>query len=224
MIYIRAIEDDFKSWGLKSWTWEKLLHHYIELEDYCNDLEGGELPWYHGKGQGLCTSKAPFIDPIAPEFISSAINYGITFTRDFNNPSTRHGVGYYDFNIRNGLRDSAVGRFLVPIMNHKNLNIQTHATVRRVLLKRINENANHENGNGFESHMAYGVEYVQDGIVKTAFIGRSQLASQNFEQKGVVVTAGALLTPKILMNRYARVSPKLQYTLLLHFHLPSPFH
>ena len=40
------------------------------------------------------------MDGLSPAFISSAIEAGIEFTSDFNDPEGMAGAGYYHFNIK----------------------------------------------------------------------------------------------------------------------------
>lgn len=214
MIYMRGIEEDFEKWGLAKWSWETMLQHYIALEDYGNHAEGNEWPSYHGRGNGLRTTKAPYIDSVAVQFIASALSLGIEYSDDFNDPKARKGVGYYDFNIRDGVRDSAVGRFLYPVLKYRNLNVQTEAFAHKVILKRTKGINSDEKGNSEETrenidysiYTATGVQYERDGMLKTAYIGRSGASSRVFTKQGVIVTTGALLTPKLLMNRQVNCS------------------
>jgi choline dehydrogenase len=195
MIYIRAIESDIRKWSLPSWTWSSVLEHMLRLEDYgSDDIDAAELPYYHRKGGVIRNVKAPYIDPIAPKFVQAAQEYGFKFTRDFNDPSAREGVGYYDFNIRNGIRDGVAARLLGPLIANKlsNFNLQLHAVVRRVILSKDKDSS---------SHTAIGVEYEQNGVIKTAYTrSYNSKVQSSLSRSGVVIAGGALLTPKILQN------------------------
>lgn len=63
------------------------------------------------------TAEPSYVDGLSKEFIKSAMSFGLPFSNDFNDPNGgRRGVGYYDFNIRDGLRDSAAVRMLSPLI------------------------------------------------------------------------------------------------------------
>ena len=74
------------------------------------------------------------MDPVSPIFIDSAVQAGVVFTDDFNDPNNRQGVGYYHFNIRGGIRESAARAMLAPVLGQRsNLRLELGATVKRVL-------------------------------------------------------------------------------------------
>lgn len=117
------------------------------------------IPSHHRVGGYIRTTRAPYVDEIAPEFISSAVQHGLKFTDDFNGPAGREGVGYYDFNIKGkfsgmcekyimqfvirtgGMRDSAAREFLGPLMNQNpidpNFNLELKAIVNKIILSPI---------------------------------------------------------------------------------------
>ena len=169
------------------------------------------------------------LDPIGAEFVSSSVQYGHQYVNDFNNPEreSRVGVGYYHFNIDSGKRDSVANRMLSPAFSSppqsssssssssekshqtpsafpilspsKHLTISTYSMVEKVLLHSIGS------GTGVR---AVGVEYTQDGIKKRAFLqSKTHRLSPSSSQGenpsnslSVILTAGALLTPQLLMN------------------------
>jgi choline dehydrogenase len=218
MIYIRALASDITGWKLDGWDWNTTLSHYLNIEDYGNDDNLETIPNYHSRGGPLRTTRAPYVDEIAPEFVSSAVQYGIRYTTDFNDPNARMGVGYYDFNIRGGLRDSVAREFLAPLINadppHTNFNLKTYATARKILFnpnllanfyhRGSSSSSKSESVDGSKFlHHVLGVEYEEDGVIKTAYLSNNvNGAIQNkFEYgRAVVITSGAILTPKLLMN------------------------
>jgi len=199
MLYVRALASDIDSWNLPNWKWEAFLDSYLSIEDYANDKGETSIPSYHKQGGILKVSRSTFIDSMAPEFISSAIQYGIKFTEDFNDPNGREGVGMYDFNIRDGIRDSAARVFLGPLIKNqpKNFNLQINCQVKRILLNPI-----HELHDGSPQYHAYGVEYEQNGELKTALlsIDRITTVGRKFENvRSIIVAGGAIMSPKLLL-------------------------
>ena len=69
------------------------------------------VPEHHGTGGPLATSGALYRDLLARKFLETvtASSYERVLPRslDFNEPGGRVGAGYYHFNIRDGLRESA---------------------------------------------------------------------------------------------------------------------
>ena len=95
------------------------------------------------------------------------------FTHDFNGP-TQRGVGFYQFMNRKGRRCSAAYAFVEPLKDDPRLTLRLRARVRRIEI---------ENGR------ATGVTWAdENGAVHTARA-----------RSDIVVTAGALVTPKLLM-------------------------
>ena len=65
---------------------------------------------------------------------------------DFNKPGGRFGAGYYHFNTRDGIRESAANTFLGPILDSKTgestrsnfrLMLDTTVTVRKCLVDHV---------------------------------------------------------------------------------------
>lgn len=79
-------------------------------------------------------STPAYVDPVSPIFIDSAVQAGIVHNADFNDPDSRQGVGYYHFNIRDGIRESAAKAMLSPVIGRRaNLRMELGATVTRLL-------------------------------------------------------------------------------------------
>lgn len=219
MIYIRTLASDIVSWNIPGWNWETMQQHFLELEDYADD-SNSTIPNYHKVGGNIKTSKAPHIDNLAPKFVNSAIEVGINFTPDFNAPNGRKGVGYYDFNIRGGVRDSAARQFLGPLLknarNYPNFDLQVNAVVSKILLNPLKSTGKNEgiqklsNSNTDveeEQYQAYAVEYIQNNQVKTAYLKSTDISGNHFgEARSVISTCGTILSPKLLMN--SGIGPK----------------
>ena len=98
---------------------------------------------------------------------------GEPLTHDFNGP-TQRGVGFYQFMNRNGQRCSAAYAYVEPLKADPRLTVRLRAPVRRIKI---------ENGR------AAGVTWADaSGEVHTARA-----------RADIVLAAGALVTPKLLM-------------------------
>lgn len=76
---------------------------------------------------------------MAPFFLDSCEGAGIRLTEDFNKPGGREGAGYYNFAVRDGVRDSAARAMLGDIVMGRdvrtNLDIMTGTHVSKVLIE-----------------------------------------------------------------------------------------
>jgi choline dehydrogenase len=125
----------------------------------------------HGHGGPLGVSNL-HPQPITRAFIQACQELGIPYNPDFNG-ARQDGAGAYQTTIRGGRRCSAAVGYLKPARGRKNLTVETGCLVTRIRV---------ENGR------ATGVDYVQGGQKRTAVAERE-----------VLVTAGAIGSPKILM-------------------------
>ena len=127
----------------------------------------------HGGEGPLLVSDPGHIDDVSRWFVQSVQALGVPFNHDFNGTSQR-GVGFYQFMNRNGKRSSAAYAFISPLEGNPNLTVELNARVRRIEI---------------ESGAAVGVTYRdRAGQDHTVFAGRE-----------VIVAAGALVTPQLLM-------------------------
>ena len=115
-------------------------------------------------------------------FIKAAKEAGYEMNDDFE-ANGCFGVGYNLTSSRNGERRSSYTAFIKPHLDNKNLEIKTETLVTRVIFN--------------EDKAAVGVEYLLNGKLQKALIS---------EQGEVILSAGALETPKILM--LSGVGPK----------------
>lgn len=195
MTYVRSLPEDFHRWNSSLWTYEVLERHYNSLEEYA-DSHIPQPPFWSNRERSNSQrgEKGPIrtepsglsVDSVAPRFLEAALHCGESLAvQGFNSPDPRDriGVGYYDFNIRNGIRDSVANALLgsdadVP----ENLVVRTGITVSRVLT---------ETRSG--EPRSTGVEGMDNTGNLVSFWLHDQLSE-------VVLTAGAIMTPQLLTN------------------------
>ncbi|OQS06045.1 choline dehydrogenase, partial [Thraustotheca clavata] len=188
MLYVRALPSDIDSWQLgPTWTWDIALNIYLSIESYI-----GSIVPYHGYNGTVQTSKKKLffgakmielatlteIDSLSNQFLAACIQKGIPLTNDFNAPDKRIGAGVYNFNIRNGIRESAAKVFLSPLLTN---GVSKHPRFT-LLLNTTAENIQLDNGN------------AKGAVVINARGEREFIRAS----RAVVVTAGAIHTPKLL--------------------------
>jgi choline dehydrogenase-like flavoprotein len=127
----------------------------------------------HGASGPLLVSDPGHIDDFSRWFVQAVQALGEPYNHDFNGPSQR-GVGFYQFMNRRGKRSSAAYAFLEPLKDNANLVIRLNCSGRRIDI---------ENGR------ATGVTY-QD---------KSGAERRAAADGAVIVAAGSLATPKLLM-------------------------
>jgi len=171
MVYMRGQPRDYDAWveATGDSSWG-----WPELLPYFRNLESNERLQneFHGIDGPLKVSDPVHTCEISRAYVSAAQAAGLQFTDDFNGPEQR-GAGYFQLNTHAGKRVSSATAFLHPATKTGNIDIRTGCLVTRLII---------ENG------QARGVEYSLKGSV-------SRVSCRN----EVVLAAGAIATPKILM-------------------------
>jgi choline dehydrogenase-like flavoprotein len=222
MVYTTALESDIKRWNIPKITWKLMNETYRDLEAFY-DIRIGKSTVDGRRNIGSEIISSFYTDELSKQFIESAMAAGIPYNEDFNNPnSIRNGAGYYQFRIKNGVRSSAAQTMLGPLIRSKQpvpgFNFEVEAEVKRVLLvnmdsssvtstgKTVGKNGktNSFNKEGNHYYYSYGVEYEVNGIRKTALLGQSTSTYNKLKKfegsRSVIVSAGAIMTPKLLMD------------------------
>ncbi|MDR5837046.1 GMC family oxidoreductase N-terminal domain-containing protein [Caballeronia sp. LZ034LL] len=170
MVYIRGQARDYDDWV--SMTGDASLS-YRRLLPHFVRLEGNSTfnNAAHGVDGPLKVSDGANLSDVSRAFVLAAQQDGLPFNPDFNS-GTQTGAGFYQTTTYRGRRCSGVDAFLAPVMNDPRLEIRTDTTVTRILI---------------EGHVARGIE-VQSGTQREQIFGGQ-----------VILTAGALVTPKLLM-------------------------
>jgi len=173
MMYVRGNRRNFDMWnalGADGWGFDDVLPYFKKSEDY----EGGASE-FHGVGGPLTVRVCPDEVMRSEPFLQGATELGYDGPHwDYNGARQEDGAGLLQFHIRkDGRRASAASAFLEPVMSRANLTVMTGAEASRIL---------------FENGRARGVEYFRNGQRQQAEATRE-----------VVVSAGAFLSPKLLM-------------------------
>jgi len=173
MMYVRGNAANFDEWeilGAKGWSYNDVLPYFKQIENY----DGGDTD-YHGTGGEISLCECPDEYMCSAEFIEAASQAGYNEPHfDYNGAKQTNSAGYLQFHIdEEQKRESAATAFLHPIIDRPNLTVLTNAQVKRILI---------ENGT------AIGVEYVINGETNAVYADTE-----------VILSAGALASPKILM-------------------------
>ncbi|ARM92251.1 glucose-methanol-choline oxidoreductase protein (plasmid) [Rhizobium sp. CIAT894] len=170
MIYIRGVPSDYQQWvQLGAAGWA-----YEDVLPYFKRSEDNNrfCNDAHGVGGPLGVSDIEHIHPLTRGWLQACQQAGLPYNPDFNSGS-QAGCGLYQITARDGKRSSAAVAYIKPAKGRPNLQVVTRTTVTRLII---------ENGR------AVGVEYIRNGEKHVLRAERE-----------VIVSAGAIATPKLLM-------------------------
>jgi choline dehydrogenase-like flavoprotein len=170
MIYTRGHRSDYDRWAAEGNAgWS-----WDEVLPYFRRAEHNErgADAFHGGGGPLNVMDLRSPHRFGPVFVQAGQQAGYPENPDFNG-ATQEGVGLYQVTQRAGQRCSVATAYLAPNRGRPNLRVITAAQATRVL---------------FEGRRAVGVAYRQGGQDR-----RLQARAE------VILSAGALLSPQLLM-------------------------
>lgn len=147
---------------------------FAEIQKYFLRSEGNTIlsgDW-HGTDGPLGVSNIPDPQPMTRAFVQSCQEAGIPYNPDFNG-ATQAGAGVYQTTTKSYRRCSAAVGYLRPAMTRPNLTVETGCLVKCI---------------EFAGSRATGVRY---------FNGREPCRAQ--AESEVIVTSGAIGTPKVMM-------------------------
>ncbi|KAK2580034.1 hypothetical protein KPH14_012321 [Odynerus spinipes] len=175
MIYIRGNRRDYDQWesfGNTGWGYDDVLPYFKKSEDQRNPYLARNTK-YHGTGGYLTIQESPYNTPLGPAFLQAGEEMGYDIV-DVN-ADQQTGFAFFQYTLRRGARCSAAKAFIRPIQWRKNFHLSLWSHVTRVLIDPA-------------SKKAYGVEFIRDGRVETVFA-----------RKEVILSAGAINSPQLLM-------------------------
>lgn len=170
MIYVRGNPADYDRWrDLGAEGWG-----YDDVLPYFRKAESNNrlAGPAHGTDGPLLVSDIDHIHPLTRAWLLACQEQGLPLNGDFNS-GDQAGTGLYQVTARGRRRSSAAVAYIHPALKRRNLSLRTGARVNRILI---------ENGR------AVGIEYLRKGRVQTLRA-----------RKEVILSAGAIATPKLLM-------------------------
>jgi choline dehydrogenase len=176
MVWARGHKSDWDFFAAEAndiaWNYDSILKIYRRIEDW----QGLPDPEYRGTGGPLFVEPAPNPNPIAPAMLDAARSIGIPTFENQNGRMMegKGGASIIDVRAKNGKRQSVFRSYVYPMMDRANLTVLSGALVLRLEI---------ENGR------ATGVHVLLDGVVRQLFATRE-----------VVLSLGAIHTPKVLMQ------------------------
>lgn len=169
MVYVRGQPQDYDHWAQQGLKgWD-----WKTVSSYFKRMENHTLGVDEVRGSGgpVGISRSSGRYPLADAMLAAAGNLGVPVKDDLNRPD-QEGIGYLHATIKDGRRQSSAETFLKPARARKNLTVITDTLVQRVR---------------FEEMRAAGVECV-----------RGESTSSHGARREVILSAGALQSPKLL--------------------------
>lgn len=176
MIWARGHKNDFDFWasetGDDAWNYDNVLEIYKRIENW----QGPEDASRRGTGGRLFVTEVEDPNPIAPAFLDACETVGIPSYDDMNGEMMEGegGAALANVRIKDGMRRNIPSDYLWETLKRPNITLLTGATVHRIEL---------------DGTTVTGVTFEKDGEVMT--VGANER---------VVLSAGAINTPKILMQ------------------------
>lgn len=170
MVYLRGQPADYDSWATSGATgWA-----YEDVLPFFRKCETNDRFSNHAHGTDgpVGVSDQRFTHPLTKVWLKACQQAGLAYNPDFNS-GIQDGCGLYQINSKNGLRSSTSVAYLKPARHPPNLSIKTGCRVLRILI---------------EHGRAVGVEYLENHQRKRLWA-----------QREVIVSAGSINTPKLLM-------------------------
>ncbi len=171
MVWMRGMQRDYDGWA-ENGAKGWAFADVLPVFKSQEDWEGGANAW-RGAGGPIHIRRPKDPHPTAPAFIEAARQMGMPILDDVNGPM-RPGAGYINMNIAaDGTRVSAARAFLHPALSRTNLTLLLNATVVKL---------------NFKGTRCVGVKILTGSSVKDIEA-----------DKEVILAAGAINTPKLLM-------------------------
>jgi choline dehydrogenase len=174
MAYVRGHALSFDEWareGGPAWRLAELLPLFRRVERNSRGASD-----YHGDrgDQAVSDTTDPHAGHLSFLDAARANGFAARPDWDFNGAQQEQGAGFYQKTILNGRRHSAAAAFLVPALDRPNLTVWPHTIARRVVVR---------------GHRAVGVEVQRGGGAPEVVVA----------DRGVIIAAGAVESPKLLM-------------------------
>lgn len=182
MLYVRGNKYDYEQWeqaeGAKGWGWNKVLGYFKRAEDN-RDINIATDSYHHSTGGYLSVDSVnpSYVRPSSLAFVEAGKQLGYN-VGDYNGQISA-SFRLAQVTTRDGRRCSASKAYLRPARNRKNLHILTSTVVTKILLEESEDD-------GLPT--AYGVNFERGGK-----------SYQVFAKREIIVSSGAINSPKLLM-------------------------
>jgi choline dehydrogenase-like flavoprotein len=173
-LYTRGVPADYDEWvseeGADGWSYADVLPYFKRAEN--NQRFAND---FHGYGGPLGVSNPISPLPICEAYFQAGQELGIPFNPDFNG-AQQEGLGYYQLTQFEARRSSTSVAYLNPVRERPNLTVMLQTQALRLVM---------------EGQRVVGVELMR---------GSGRAPETVRAEREVIVTSGAMGTPKLLMQ------------------------
>ncbi|WP_456303601.1 GMC family oxidoreductase N-terminal domain-containing protein [Acetobacter papayae] len=169
MVYVRGHALDFAEWeqmGATGWNYANVLPYFRRAEG-CDEGDAE----YRGRHGMLQTQYGTLDNPLHEAWMKAGEQAGYVRTGDYNG-YRQEGFDRMSMTVKDGVRWSTANAYLRPALSRKNLSLETHARVMRLV---------------FEGRRAVGVVYRQGNQEFTVRARRE-----------VILSGGSINSPQLL--------------------------
>ncbi|CAG9768827.1 unnamed protein product [Ceutorhynchus assimilis] len=180
-IYTRGNKEDYNHWaslGNAGWTYDELLPYFKKSEAAQFDVD--IEPQYHGF-EGPQAIDVAEDTPELTQFFIDANNELGAIERDYNGNS-QYGTSRVQAYLNKNVRSGSSQAYIRPAIDRPNFHLQLNCLVTKIII---------------ENSIAVGIEFIWNGKL---YFGKAK--------KEVIVSAGAVNTPQLLM--LSGIGPKEQ--------------
>ena len=169
MIWVRGDPLEYDQWasfGNSGWGYKDVLPVLKRMEQYAL----GD-PNYRGREGPMYITRYVDRDALSEGYLAAAQQAGVPAVEDYNGPRFE-GIGYLQYNTRNGRRRHTADNYLRPAMQRSNLTVETGALAQHI---------------DFEGKRAVGLTYRKGSALRSVRAKRE-----------VLLAAGAIQSPQLL--------------------------
>ena len=170
LLYVRGQKEDYDNWrDLGNEGWG-----WDDVFPFFKKSETWRLGGndFRGGDGPLKVEPSNLSREVVDAWVKAAVNAGYAFNDDYNG-ATQEGVGYFQMTTHNSKRCSSAVAYLNPVKHRKNLHIMTNAKVQKI---------------EFEGKKAVSLLVSRNGKHEVIKV-----------KKEIILSAGAINTPQILM-------------------------
>lgn len=190
MAYTRGSKDDWDRWanvtGDDGWSWDSVQPYVRKMEklvppaDHHNTT--GEIdPSIHGHLGPVGVSLAGYALPTDPRVINASLELSAEFPFNLDaNSGNTIGISWFQFTIADGERVNSATAYIAPALLRSNLDVLVNTQVTKVL----------RTGTQLGKAVFRGVQLAQNASSRVYTLNA---------YKEVVLSAGAIMTPHILL-------------------------
>eukprot|EP01111_Echinosteliopsis_oligospora_P015137 TRINITY_DN587_c1_g1_i1.p1 TRINITY_DN587_c1_g1~~TRINITY_DN587_c1_g1_i1.p1 ORF type:complete len:567 (+),score=111.79 TRINITY_DN587_c1_g1_i1:152-1852(+) len=163
-----------KYWNIPGFGSADALKYYKMSENVTGAMYDGLYPDYHGRNGNTQITHGYYNASAGIKFFQACAKAGYKYIKDIHGPEPRLGCGNNVYNVRRGVRDTTAMSHLKNALKRSNLELRLSTQVTKII---------------FNNTRAIGVQ-----VTDMFGISRSIYA-----KKEVILSAGALNTPKLLL-------------------------